>query len=119
MRSRRSRSTKTEASLYPLIRAGDIVPAVATRLNDDDLRHKPKMVLISMAAPSCVKTGHRIVDEYAAVEACIAVERARATGQDPDEILDRAKLVVQEVRVQDQILDLATQLAKTGWVDLK
>ena len=107
-----------EASLYPLLRPGDKVPAVATRLSEDALRHQPKQVLIAMAAPSCVKTGHAIVDEYAAVEACIASERAKVTGHDPDEILDRAKAVVDGVQVQDRILELATQLAKTGWVDL-
>ena len=111
--------TRMEASLYPMLRAGDLVPAVATRLGDDALRHEPKKVLVAMAAPSCVKTGHRIVDEYAAVEACIATERARTTGHDPDEILDWAKTEVELPAVQDMILELARQLAKTGWVDLR
>ena len=60
--------------------------------------------------------GHKLVDEYGAVEACIAVERARVLGFDPGEILDQAKESVE--RVQGQILELAERLAKNGWVDL-
>ena len=108
--------TKIEASLYPLIRAGMKVPAMCTRLDERSLRREPRKVLISMAAPSCVQTGHKLVDEYAAVEACIAVERARVLGFDPEEILDQAKQSVE--RVEGQILGLAGRLAKTGWVDL-
>ena len=111
--------TREEASLYPMLREGDMVPAVATRLGDTALRKYPNRVLIAMAAPSCVKTGHKIVDEYAAVEACIAVERAKVLDGDKLGILDRAKEEVERPWVQDKILDLARQLAKTGWVDLR
>ena len=110
--------TKTEASLYPLIKAGMKIPAVCTRLDDRDITRSPKKVLTAMAAPSCVRTGHRVVDEYAAVESCIAVERARALDLDPDEILDWAQRTVSRPPVQDHILALAARLAQTGWVDL-
>src|SRR6187399_2820622 len=38
--------TPMEASLYPMLRAGDLVPAVATRLGDDTLRREPMKVLV-------------------------------------------------------------------------
>jgi len=110
--------TKTEASLYPLITAGMKIPAIATRLGDDALRDNPREVLISMAAPSCVRTGHLLIDEYAAVEACIAVERANVLGFGLD-VLDAAMREVEEENVQSWILELANQLTQTGWVDLK
>ena len=69
-----------------------------------------------MAAPSCVTTGHQIVDEYAAVEACIAVERARNLELDPLEILGLAKTSVEHN--EERILELARRLAETGWVEL-
>jgi len=110
--------TKLEASLYPLIKAGMKIPALATRLDERSLRTAPRAVLVSMVAPSCVVTGMPQVDEYAAIEATIGAERAKRLDLDPDEILDEAKLVVSKGVVQDRVLALATDLAKSGWVDL-
>lgn len=108
--------TKLEAALYPLIQPGMKIPAMATRLSEDSLRRHPEGVLVAMVAPSCVHTGHPHIDEYAAVESCIAIRRAKTLGLDGDTIFDRAKVLVEEC--QDRILELADQLADTGWVDL-
>lgn len=108
--------TRLEAALYPVIRAGMKVPAMCTRLDPKSLRRAPKRVLVAMVAPSCVHTGHRQVDNYAALEALIAVQAMEIKGFDRDEILDWAKRSVEAS--QETILHLATQLAETGWVDL-
>jgi hypothetical protein len=72
-------------------------------------------VLIAMAAPSCVVTGFRPIDDYAAVEALIARQRAEAWKLDPFEILDEAKRRVEAT--EQSILAIAEQLAAHGWVD--
>jgi hypothetical protein len=110
--------TAEEAALYPVIHPGMKIPALGTRLSPGTLRRHPVRVLTAMVAPSCVSTGYPHVDSYAAVEACIGVESAKARGFDPDMILDRAKRTVELLPVQKQILHLAGWLALAGWVDL-
>ena len=108
--------TRLEAQLYPVIRAGMKIPAMATRLDEKSLRAAPKKVLVAMVAPSCVHTGHRQVDNYAALEALLAVQMMEVKGFDKDEILDWALRSIE--RSEEKILSLARQLAETGWVDL-
>ena len=108
--------TPLEAALYPVIRAGMKIPAMCTRLDPKSLRSSPKEVLVAMVAPSCVHTGHRQVDNYAALEALLAVQMMEVKGFDKDEILDRAHRSVSSS--EEKVLSLARQLAETGWVDL-
>jgi hypothetical protein len=110
--------TKLEAALYPIIRTGMKIPALCTRLDERSLRDSPEKVLVAMAAPSCVLTGHRQVDDYAGMESFIAVRLMKAKGIDPDEVLDLALRTVEQPVVQDRVLELANGLAETGWVDL-
>ena len=108
-----------EVTVYPLIRLGMKIPAICTRLDSQSLQREAKKVLVAMTAPSCVKTGHPQIDEYSAVVACMATERARRRGFEPDEILDWAKQEMEIRRVKDHVLTLAGELAALGWVDLK
>jgi hypothetical protein len=110
--------TKLEATLYPIIKAGMKVPATLTRLGEKSLRDEPINVMVAMVAPSCVHTGHRQIDDYAAMESFIAVQLMQQRGIDSGGVLDRALRVVQKTVVQDHVLELAELLAATGWVDL-
>jgi len=110
--------TALEAQLYPVIKAGMKVPAMVTRLDPTTLRRWPQKVFTAMVAPSCVTTGHTQIDDYAAMESFIAVRLMRAREIDADAVLDRALRVVKKTTVQDKVLELASALAETGWVDL-
>jgi len=110
--------TALESQLYPMIKAGMKIPALATRLDPTTLRRWPQKVFTAMVAPSCVTTGHTQIDDYAAMESFIAVRLMRARQIDADAVLDRALRVVKKTAVQDKVLELANALAETGWVDL-
>jgi len=109
--------TALEAALYPLIKAGMKIPAMATRLDAKDLRREPVKVFVAMVAPSCVETGHPEIDDYAGIESFIAVRQMKARDIAPGPVLDEAKLAVEQPHIQDKILEIANRLAETGWVD--
>ena len=108
--------SRAEVALYPMVlKPGMMIPATITRLDPREIQRHREEVLVAMVAPSCVQTGHRLIDDYAAIEAMIAKQRASLWKLDTDRIFDRAKTTVESV--EQEILALAAQLAEHGWVD--
>lgn len=98
------------------IPAGTLVPGTGCILEEDCLDVRPEETLVSMIAPSCIKTGDDSMDAYALLETTLALAYGeKHHGYDPDWLLDRAHQAV--LMCEQQILDLADRLDAEGVVD--